>query len=48
MEKTEGMKVVNEESVGVGVLISWGKRLPEFATDRLEEVALYHERQSIF
>jgi hypothetical protein len=38
MEKAEGMEVVNEESAGAGVLISWDKRSPEYARDRLEEV----------
>jgi hypothetical protein len=34
------MEVVNEESAGAGVLISWGKRSPVYVRDRLEEVAL--------
>jgi hypothetical protein len=34
------MEVVNEESAGAGVLISWGKRSLEYVRDRLEEVAL--------
>jgi hypothetical protein len=46
--KAEGMEVMNEESAGTGVLISWGKRSLEYTRDRLEEVALYHERRSIF
>jgi hypothetical protein len=42
------MEVMNEESAGTGVLISWGKRSLEYTRDRLEEVALNHERRSIF
>jgi hypothetical protein len=34
MEKAGGMEVVNEESTGVGVLISWGKRSPGYASCR--------------
>jgi hypothetical protein len=46
--KAEGIEVMNEESDGTGVLISWGKRSLEYTRDRLEEVALNHERQKYF